>query len=86
MPEVHGLLQSLLIERPPLGAAHTPSIRQGRWPAQTESCQPLTGGALADSVLASELSKAHALIEVLPDQPFPTDRCQAGVGVRRHGV
>ena len=33
MPEVHGLLQLLRIERPPLVAANTPSIRQGRWPA-----------------------------------------------------
>ena len=28
MPEVHGLLQLLRIERPPLVAANTPSIRQ----------------------------------------------------------
>ena len=26
--QIHGLLQLLLIERPPLGAANTPSIRQ----------------------------------------------------------
>jgi hypothetical protein len=29
VPEVHGLLQSLPIERPPLGVRLTPSIRQG---------------------------------------------------------
>jgi hypothetical protein len=28
MPELHGTLQVLRIERPPLGAANTPSIRQ----------------------------------------------------------
>ena len=33
VPELHGLLQLLRIERSPLGAAHTPSIRQCRWPA-----------------------------------------------------
>lgn len=30
VPEVHGQLQLLRIERPPLGAAHAPSIRQCR--------------------------------------------------------
>ena len=29
MAEIHGLLELLRIERPPLGAAHAPSIRQG---------------------------------------------------------
>jgi hypothetical protein len=29
VPEVHGLLQLLRIERPPLVAANAPSIRQG---------------------------------------------------------
>jgi len=33
VPQLHGLLQLLRIKRPPLGAAHTPLIRQGRWPA-----------------------------------------------------
>ena len=33
VPEVRGLLQLQRIERPPLGAAHTPSIRQSRWSA-----------------------------------------------------
>jgi hypothetical protein len=28
LAEIHGLLQVLRIERPPLGAAHAPSIRQ----------------------------------------------------------
>ncbi len=33
MAEIHGLLELLLIERPPLGAAHAPSTRQGGWTA-----------------------------------------------------
>jgi hypothetical protein len=33
VPEVHGLLQVLRIERPPLCAAHAATIRQCRWPA-----------------------------------------------------
>jgi hypothetical protein len=37
-------------------------------------------------VLASQLRKALALIKVLPDQAFPTDQCQAGIGVCMHGV
>lgn len=41
---------------------------------------PLPQYALSDSVLASQLSKASALIKVLPDQTFPTDRCQGSVG------
>jgi hypothetical protein len=28
MAQIHGLLELLRIERPPLGAAHAPSIRQ----------------------------------------------------------
>ncbi|GDX73859.1 hypothetical protein LBMAG40_05160 [Cyanobium sp.] len=86
MPEVHSLLQLLRIERPPLGAANTPSIRQCRWPACTETSQPLASCALTDAVLASQLNKASALVEVLPDQAFPTDGCQAGIGVCMHGL
>jgi hypothetical protein len=33
VPELHCLLQLLRIELPPLGAANTPSTRQGSWPA-----------------------------------------------------
>jgi hypothetical protein len=33
MAEIHGLLELLRIERPPLGAANAPSIRQGGWTA-----------------------------------------------------
>ncbi len=40
MPEVHDLLQLLRIERPPLGAASTPSIRQCRNTASPKSCKP----------------------------------------------
>ncbi|KAF0653166.1 hypothetical protein L107_09526 [Cyanobium sp. Copco_Reservoir_LC18] len=32
VPELHGLLQGLRIERPPLAEANTPSIRQCHWP------------------------------------------------------
>ena len=31
--EIHGLLELLRVERPPLGAAHAPSIRQRGWTA-----------------------------------------------------
>jgi len=31
VPEIHGVLQLLRIERPTLGAANTPSIRQRGW-------------------------------------------------------
>lgn len=36
------------------------------------------GGALTDAVLCSQLSKAAALVEMLPDQPFPTEGSQGG--------
>jgi hypothetical protein len=33
MAEIHGVLQLLWIERPPLGAAHAASTRQRGWTA-----------------------------------------------------
>jgi len=47
---------------------------------------PLTGHALTDAVLGRQLSKAAALVEMRTAQAFPTDRCQAGIGVRMQGV
>jgi hypothetical protein len=78
MPEVHGLLQLLGIERPPLAAAHTVSIRQGRYATITEACQPLVSTAEADPCFRSKGDERHALIEVPTNQAFPTDRRQTG--------
>ena len=51
-----------------------------------ETRQPPAGRAPIDSVVSGQLSKAPAHIEMRPDQAFPTDRCQAGLGVCRHGL
>jgi len=86
VPQVHGVLQLLRIERPPLGAANTPSIRQCRWTALTEPRQPLVGTAQADPGLRRQGLERHGLIEVPTDQAFPTDRRQSGQWVAMHGV
>ena len=39
--EIHGFLQLLRIEYPALMATNTPPIRQCRWTAYAEACQPL---------------------------------------------
>ena len=85
MPQVHGLLELLRIERPPLAAANSASIRQGLWAAYTEAGQPLVGAAQADSVVISEFRQGKALIEVLADQPQATPLSQAAIGVAIHG-
>jgi hypothetical protein len=84
--EFHGLLLLLRIESPPLAAANAALIRQCRWSIRAKACQPLAGGAFTDAVLSSQLSKASALVEMLTDQAFTIDRCQADSGVWMHGV
>ncbi len=86
MPEVHDLLQLLRIERPPLGAASTPSIRQCGNTANPKSCKPWAGLALTDPSFNGKLSAAPALVEMLPDQAFPNDAFQSGMGVWMHWV
>ena len=85
MPEVHSLLQLLRIERPPLGAANTPSIRQCRYAAIAETHQPLASAAQADPGLRSMGLERHAIIKMPADQAFPTDRRQSGIGVAMDG-
>jgi len=77
VPEVHSPLQLLRIERPPLGAAHTPSIHQCRYTAITEARQPLVSDAEADPCFRSKGLVRHALIEV------PTNRRCRLIGVSR---
>jgi hypothetical protein len=86
VPELHGPAAVAADRASAADSAHTPSISQGGWPACTKAHQPFAGGAFADSVLASKLSKAPTFIEVLPDQAFPTDRWQAGIQVCMHGL
>jgi len=76
----------LRIESPPLDAANTPSIRQCRYAAITETRQPLVSTAQADPGLRRKGLERLVLIEVAADQAFPTDRRQSGIGVAMHGV
>jgi hypothetical protein len=80
VPQIHGLLQLLRIERPPLGAANTPSIRQCGWTALAKPRQPLVGAAQADPGMRSKVFERNAIIKMPADQAFPTNRCQAGIG------
>jgi len=83
---VHGLLELLRIERPPLAAVNTPSIRQGRHTAITEARQPLLGAAQVDASFSSKGLERYALIKVPTHEAFPTDGCQSGQWVAMHGV
>jgi hypothetical protein len=86
VPEVHGVLQLLRIERPPLGAANAPSIRQGGETTGAVSSEPLVGGAEADPRLGGQDCEGLSLINVSTQQPFPAEGCLPGVRVGMHGV
>jgi hypothetical protein len=83
--EIHGLLQLLRIERPPLGAACAASIRQRGRTASAVPGQPAVGAAEADSVLGREPCRTAALLQVLNHKPVPPPLCQAGSVVAMHG-
>ena len=85
VPELHGVLQLLRIERPPLGAANTPSIPQRGHTARAVTSQPAIGAAEADSVLGGQLREAAAFLQILDHQPESPALCQAGIGVAMHG-
>jgi hypothetical protein len=86
MPEVHGVLQMLRIEYPPLAVANTPSIRQRGLTAAALSSQPLVGGAEADPRLGGQDRERLTVVNVLANQPFPAEGCQPGVQVGMHGA
>ena len=80
------MLQLLRIERPPLGAANTPSIRQRGVTAAAVTSEPLVRGAQADASFCGKSFEGAALVEMPTDQAFPTERRQTGHGVAMHGV
>jgi hypothetical protein len=86
MAQGNGSLQMLWIERLPLAAANTASIHQGGGTTGAVATQPLVGRAQADTSLRSEMSQGLGVLNVSTHKPFPTDRCQSGVGVGMHGV
>jgi hypothetical protein len=86
MAQGNGALQMLWIERPPLAAANTATIHQGGGTTAAVTAQPLVGRAQADSSLRGEMSQGLSVLNVSTHKPFPTDRCQSGVGVGMHGV
>jgi len=86
VPQVYSLLELLRIERPPLAAANTPSIRQCRYAACSKPGEPLVGRTQADPGLCCKGFEWHAFIEMPADEPFPTDGCQSGQRVAMHGV
>jgi hypothetical protein len=86
MAQGNGALQMLWIERPPLAAANTATIHQGGGTTAAVTAQPLVGRAQADTRLGGEMSQGLGVLNVSTHKPFPTDRCQSGVGVGMHGV
>jgi hypothetical protein len=86
MAQGNGALQMLWIERPPLAAANTASIQQGGCTTGAVTAQPLVGRTQADTRLGGEMSQGLSVLNVSNHKPFPTDRCQSGVGVGMHGV
>jgi len=52
--------------------------------ALTEPRQPLDLAAQADPGLRSKVFDRDAIIKMPTDQTFPTERCQAGIGVAMH--
>ena len=84
--EIHGVLKLLQIERPPLAAANTASIHQSGCTTAAVTAQPLVGRGQADSSLRGEMSQGLSVLNVSTHKPFPTDRCQSGVGVSMHRV
>jgi hypothetical protein len=68
-----------------IGATTQPDCR---WIGTTAAvtAQPLVGRAQADSSLRGEMSQGLSVLNVSTHKPFPTDRCQSGVGVGMHGV
>jgi hypothetical protein len=83
--EIHGVLQLLQIERPPLAAVNTPTIRQRGWTARAVTSRPAVGAAQADSVLGGELPDAEAVLQVVGYEPEMPLLRQTGIGMAMHG-
>ena len=57
MAEVHGVLEGVRFERPPLNAANTETIRQGSHPTLAVPSNPLVIAAQADTRLCGQYSQ-----------------------------
>jgi hypothetical protein len=79
--QIHRVLQLLRIERPPLGAANTASIRQKGWTAGAVTGEPAVSTAQADAVLGGEFRKAAAMLQVLGHQPETAPLRHTGIGM-----
>ena len=84
MAEIHGVLQLLRVERPPLAASNTPSIRQRGWTACAVTSQPAVGAAQADAVLGGQLLEAAAVLQVPGHEPETALLRQTGIGMAMH--
>jgi len=60
MTQVHGLLQLLWIERPPLSTTPAASIHEGSAGARAIASQALVGGSQADPSLRCQISRGSA--------------------------
>jgi hypothetical protein len=69
LPEIDSLLQLLWIARPPLGVAHTASIRQRGLTAGAATGELAVGTAQVDADLGDESRKVAVVLQVLGHQP-----------------
>jgi len=83
--EIHGVLETLWIERPPLGAANTPTFHQRGWTACAVTSQPAVGAAQTDAVLGGQFLEAAAVLQVLGHEPETAFLRQTGIGMAMHG-
>lgn len=67
--KLHGLLELLRIERPPLCAALDPSVLQRGWTAGAIPGQPAVGPVKTDPVLGGQLGEAAAVLQMLDHKP-----------------
>jgi hypothetical protein len=86
MSQGNGALQMLCIERSALAAVNTAIIHQSSCITGSVTAQPLVGRAQADARLGGEMGQGLSILSASTHKPFPTDRCQSGVGVGMHGV
>ncbi len=84
VPELHGGLQGLRIQRPPLSATNTASIPQSRCATCAVTGQPLVSTAEADPCFCRQLSQRALVEKVLIDEQKPALLRQTGIGMTMH--
>jgi len=85
MPQLYGLLQMPWIERPPLGAANTPSIRQRSCTALAVAGQTLFLIPETDLRFSYQLSQGVLVVQVLISKPQQAFLCHSSILMALYG-